>query len=131
MRQLVVAVLAYIVLQLYFPSLWSKLMSEAPSWVSASITFGIALVCIAFIGIAVSRNKDQWGRFITIATQLNPGGDFPAAFNNLSDSRKQRFIREVGIEIIRAKIPVSNIDPSKPIGIARRIPIDATLTDVA
>jgi hypothetical protein len=226
MRQLVVAVLAYIVLQLYLPSLWSKLMSEAPSWVSAWITFGIALICIAFVGfsnpvysrlanpstnpwsstliaaallagigatawwqfavphespsevvtlknvnthvrrwvfalpdflsgsrieeedradlqftyhvifsdstgIAVSRNKDQWGRFITIATALNPGGDFPAAYNKLSDSQRQRFIRDVGIEIVRAKIPVGNIDPSKPIVITRRIPIAATLTDVA
>jgi hypothetical protein len=97
----------------------------------ADMHFGYAVIFSDGTGIAVSRNKDEWGRFITLATRLLPDGDFPAAFNNLSDSQKQRFIRDVGIEIVRAKIPVGNIDPTKPIEIKRRIPIDANLRDTA
>jgi hypothetical protein len=92
--------------------------------------FAYGLIFADGLGVAVSRNKDRWGRFITLGSSVIPDSKGLAHYNNLSDDQKQRLVRDLGIEIARAKIPVNNIDPSKPIQVARDIPVDATLTDV-
>jgi hypothetical protein len=92
--------------------------------------FAYHLIFADGYGVGVSRNKDQWGRFITLASSLITEGEPLAAYSNLSDNQKQRVIRDLTIEISRAKIPVAQCDPSKPIVISTDIPINAALTEM-
>jgi hypothetical protein len=96
----------------------------------ANMHFAYHLIFADGYGVAVSRSKDQWGGIITVATSANLGDDVRGDYNRLSNNQKQRLIRDLGIEIAKARISAANSDPSKPIEITKEIPIGATLTNV-
>jgi hypothetical protein len=93
--------------------------------------FAYHLIFADGLGVAVSRNKDHWGRFITLDARVRIGGKILEAFNNLSETQKLSVIRDLGIEVSRAKIPYDKINPPEPIEVVKDIPIDNALTDVA
>jgi hypothetical protein len=52
MRQVLLAILGYIILQLLVPQLWSWFMTEVPPRVAQATIFVAALVCVAFVTFA-------------------------------------------------------------------------------
>jgi uncharacterized membrane protein (DUF485 family) len=49
MRQILIAVFAYCILNLFIPKWWEALMSSAPRIVIDAITFAAAVICIGFV----------------------------------------------------------------------------------
>ena len=93
--------------------------------------FAYHLIFADGYGVAVSRNKDKWNRFITLAAGINLGENPLTDYNNLSDEKKNLLIRDLGVEISKAGLACNTSDPSKRIIVGKDIPIDNTLTDVA
>lgn len=72
MRQVALAVFAYLVLQLFVPTLWERFMSSAPEWVIRTVVFAGGLICLAFIVLAepVWRRVTRYAEFPVSSTIL-------------------------------------------------------------
>ena len=80
------------------------------------------------IPVAILRTRDH-PHYITLLSRLSFTPEQKNVFDNLSESEKQRFVRELRLEAAKSKISFSADSQLNNIAIERRIPITDTLTE--